>query len=720
MHTPPFIQPSAYVVALDPEQRITAVSRNVSEVTGGDAGALVGEPGSRVFSAATLQRFRAVNERTTPLPVPLRDGEPVPWGNRQCILHRHSGGTVVEVEARSSESHSLTTEVGLRDVNDAILSSTGTHEMLQTVCEKLAYHLLLDRVVVYELEPEGGGLISVEYNNGVFDKMLGLHFRQVDFSEEAKTAYALESVLVASVTEAPPVDMVGEVESIATIVDQRLGCRPPFPVLDRFMRESGMATNASVALYNQDKLWGVIFGHAREPIHLDYQLRTFLHLVGNLSSQAFSYRLFNQNHRKAIASDYIRARLRENIATASSLVEGLHHSDPSLLDVVPNTTGSAILLEGQLVTIGTTPTESEITSILNWAHEFVKNGEVYHTHCLETNYPPAQQLRETAAGLLLVPLNASCTEWIAWFRPERIEEVLFGSLGTEDRATSQQTFRPTAEVRRCCSLSWAPTEVAAAQDLQLYIRDVVMEKYSQLSRVNHQLQLAYDEMQSFSYTVSHDLRAPLRGIDGFAEIFMEDYGTQIDGQGKALIQTIQQNAARMNQYIADILELSRVGRTTIHAADCDVSSLVNVAMSEIAERPGGEGQGEVEVVIEPDLPHIVGDPQQLGLVFRQLLSNAVKYSSKNVNPRVRVGYRRHAVAGPGEFFVADNGIGIPPLHRERVFGMFNRLVTQKEYDGNGVGLAIVHRIINRHGGEIRIESELGQGATFLFYTNPQV
>jgi light-regulated signal transduction histidine kinase (bacteriophytochrome) len=233
--------------------------------------------------------------------------------------------------------------------------------------------------------------------------------------------------------------------------------------------------------------------------------------------------------------------------------------------------------------------------------------------------------------------------------------------------------------------------------------------------MNQQLEMAYEEMADFSYMVSHDLRAPLRGIDGYAEILLEDYGGGIDPDGRELIQIIQRNAARMNEFIADILELSRISRANLIINRLSVPDLVAEALAELSTQL----ETTPKVTIQDNLPNILGDQRQLLTVYRHLLSNAIKYSSRQPEQQIEVGFRTDdSVPTGGEFFVADNGIGVDRDHHQRIFGMFNRLVTRDQYAGNGVGLAIARRIIQNHNGRIRVESKQGEGASFLFYTHP--
>jgi signal transduction histidine kinase len=236
----------------------------------------------------------------------------------------------------------------------------------------------------------------------------------------------------------------------------------------------------------------------------------------------------------------------------------------------------------------------------------------------------------------------------------------------------------------------------------------VSELNARLAQHAAELEAANRELESFSYSVSHDLRAPLRAVSGFSRILAEDYGGALDGEGRRLVQTIRQGAARMEQLIEDLLELSRVGRTQLARRPIDMTAIVRRSLAEL--QAAGEARPE-RCVLEP-LPEAWGDPQLVEQVWANLLSNAFKYSSVRAEPLVRVSGR--SAGGASYYSVADNGVGFDPRHGEKLFRVFQRLHGEDEFPGTGVGLAIVQRIVARHGGRVWAEARLDEGATFHF------
>ena len=220
------------------------------------------------------------------------------------------------------------------------------------------------------------------------------------------------------------------------------------------------------------------------------------------------------------------------------------------------------------------------------------------------------------------------------------------------------------------------------------------------------LELAYREMEAFSYSVSHDLRAPLRIIGGFSRALLEDYGERLDAEGRDLLGIIEANAGKMDRLINGLLDLSRIGRQEMNVAEVDVEKMVK-GLCEEARRALPERT--VSFVVEP-LPPIKGDPVLLRQVFENLLSNAVKFTRKRADAVVEVGGR----SGEAEhlYFVRDNGVGFSMQHAEKLFGVFQRLRSANEFEGTGIGLSIVHRIVQRHGGRIWAEATTNEGAVF--------
>jgi len=223
-----------------------------------------------------------------------------------------------------------------------------------------------------------------------------------------------------------------------------------------------------------------------------------------------------------------------------------------------------------------------------------------------------------------------------------------------------------------------------------------------------ELQEKNKELESFAYSVSHDLRSPLRAIDGFSRILIEDYEHKLDDKGKENFYRIRQASQRMGNLIDDLLELSRINRSEIVKQKINLSAKVYLAISRLDTASSGR---KVDFVVQPNV-FIYGDDSLMDVVIANLIGNAWKYTAKTETAKIEFGEIRKN--NELNYFVRDNGIGFDMKYANKLFGAFQRLVGYDEYPGTGIGLATVLRIINRHGGQVWAEGELGKGATFYF------
>jgi PAS domain S-box-containing protein len=222
------------------------------------------------------------------------------------------------------------------------------------------------------------------------------------------------------------------------------------------------------------------------------------------------------------------------------------------------------------------------------------------------------------------------------------------------------------------------------------------------------LKLANQELEAFSYSVAHDLRAPLRGMNGFAQVLLDTYRDQFDAEGRDCLEEIRLNARKMGELIDALLGLSRVARSELKSERIDFSALVRVAARELA---AAEPERKIELSVEAGLA-LDADPRLLRTLLDNLLGNAWKFTRKQSFARIEVG--RSEIEGAPTFFVRDNGAGFEMAFSGKLFAPFQRLHTTSEFPGTGIGLATVQRIVRRHGGRIWAEGELGRGATFYF------
>lgn len=235
-----------------------------------------------------------------------------------------------------------------------------------------------------------------------------------------------------------------------------------------------------------------------------------------------------------------------------------------------------------------------------------------------------------------------------------------------------------------------------------------MRRILQASRATMELEVANKELEAFSYSVSHDLRAPLRSIEGFSEFLLEDYADKLDAQGKDYLQRVCEATERMSELIDDLLSLSRVTRMEMRRETVDLSVLVQSIADNLQHTTFVR---QVEFVIAEGLI-VNGDRRLLRIVLENLLGNAWKFTGKLPQARIEIGVTQDE--GQQAYFVLDNGAGFDMAYADKLFGAFQRLHSMTEFPGTGIGLATVQRIIHRHGGRVWAKGAIGQGAAFYF------
>ncbi|HEY0144020.1 MAG TPA: ATP-binding protein [Thermoanaerobaculia bacterium] len=308
-----------------------------------------------------------------------------------------------------------------------------------------------------------------------------------------------------------------------------------------------------------------------------------------------------------------------------------------------------------------------------------------------------QEVRMQTADKRMLDVLCSSTAFHA--NDGAFDGVVAMVVDMTERAAARRALEHAYDLLRDRVQSLEGIQHATHEDLQR-AHDSIDVYRARIEDLAARLTTSHLELESFSYSVSHDLRAPLRTIDGFSRELLRSQ--QLDERGKLYVQRIQNGAQRMSTLIDALLELSRVSHAAVHREPIDVTALATSVAHELRERTASP----VTIEVVPGLA-AEADPRLLRIGFENLIGNAIKFSARRDEPRIAIG----ATPG-GALYVRDNGIGFDPAHAEKVFSPFQRL--QNDYEGSGIGLAIVQRIIRRHGGSIRAESRPGEGTTFFF------
>jgi PAS domain S-box-containing protein len=246
------------------------------------------------------------------------------------------------------------------------------------------------------------------------------------------------------------------------------------------------------------------------------------------------------------------------------------------------------------------------------------------------------------------------------------------------------------------------------RQLNVELEHRVAVRSAELEVANRELLAANRELEAFCFSVSHDLRTPLRALDGFSQELLERYADNLDDQGRHYLQRIRAGTQRMGQLIDDLLKLSRVTRSEMRDEQVDLTALAETVVAELREHEPGR---TVKFTAEPGLT-ANGDPPLIRVVLENLLGNAWKFTEKN--PAPVISFDRTEIAGRSGFVVRDDGAGFDMAFAGKLFGAFQRLHSGREFAGTGIGLATVQRVVRRHGGEVRAEGAVGRGAAFSF------
>jgi light-regulated signal transduction histidine kinase (bacteriophytochrome) len=325
-----------------------------------------------------------------------------------------------------------------------------------------------------------------------------------------------------------------------------------------------------------------------------------------------------------------------------------------------------------------------------------------------------------AAGVMGISISRVHQHMILWFRPEQVLTIQWAGdprkevVSSDGRLHPRRSFASWREQVGGRSEPWLPSEASAALDLRQALIGIVLHRAQELAEVAVELGRVNKELEAFSYTVSHDLRAPMRHIAGYVDLVLDSEGQQVSERSRAYLRQVKEASAYAGQLVDALLDFSRMGRSALKRSQVSTTALVHDMVRTLSRNPGAQ---PVEWDVQHPLPTLWADPFLLQVAVRNLLDNAVKYSRGRQPPRIRISaVQRPEGAG---LEVQDNGVGFQMKYVAKLFGVFQRLHHAEEFEGTGIGLASVRRIVERHGGTVWAHGEPGQGARFGFTIPPR-
>ncbi|QAY79672.1 ATP-binding protein [Sphingosinicella sp. BN140058] len=634
------------------------------------------------------------------------------------IAHRSGGALIVELEEVEQADPG-----GFDAVQPLVQSFLTDLQAARTVAELgvLAAREVrritgLDRVLVYRFDADGHGTVVAEDRNDRLPSYLDLRFPASDIPAQARELYRRNRLrLIADASYRPvPIEPPFDPATGAPVDLSLATLRSVSPVHLEYMRNMGTGASMSISLLSEGRLWGLISCHNREPHRVAYPVRTACEFIGQVLSLQIAAREIAALAERRIALRSVQSALLSQMALSESGFVDALLGNPDALLALTHAAGAAILFDGDCRTIGETPSQEAIGALADWLSDSFK-GDIHATDALAAEMPAAEAFKDRGSGIMALSLSRVHRSYLIWFRPEVVRTVAWGGSPLKPaepegaRIHPRKSFEVWKEIVQRRSLPWDEAEIDAATQLRSAIVDIILRSAEEMAQLNEQLVRSNRELEAFSYSVSHDLRAPFRHIVGYSELLKQNEGEHLSERARRYIDTIIESAVSAGGLVDDLLSFSQMGRATLKPILIDMNALA----AEVQGRFEQDALGRTVRWRIADLPPAYADPGMLRLVLQNLVDNAIKFTRGRDETLIEIG----ADDGDDEtvYFVRDNGAGFDMAYAGKLFGVFQRLHRVEEFEGTGIGLANVKRIVEqRHGGRVWAEGRIDVGATIFF------
>jgi len=716
IHIPGRIQSHGFMLAVDSASfNITHVSENCINFIPVEARALLGSSigqieqmaGLSIKNGELLQLIHLGNAKKsyeTINPYPLE----INGADYYLILSVSAGYCLLEFEPVTL-GYDIQNQVG-KSVSE-ILKGKTLRSMLHNTAEEIKEIIGYDRVMVYRFLEDGHGEVIAEVKNDDLEPFFGLHYPASDIPRQARELYKLNYTrIIADVNAESPAILTQEQGETPDLTHSVL--RAVSPIHIQYLKNMGVESSFSISLMAHGELWGLIACHNYSPRFIDYRAREGTKLIGKIVSSALEYKEDEELEQQSNSNELAISLIGLHLTKDEDLISALTGQEYTIKDII-GATGAAILFDNEISAVGETPDEAQIRELVEWLKITMKDA-VYYTHRLPEVFHPAKEYKKYASGIIAAMISKDMNEIIIWFRPEQITAVNWAGNPEKPvviaengllNLSPRNSFEIFSQLVENTALKWTRSEISNVMKIREKIINAITKKAGEIRILNERLRRAYEELDTFSYTISHDLRTPLTSIKSYTELVIAS-NKSLDEQGKLLLGRVVAGADKMAFLINEILKLARVGRAEMEFVDLNMDGIIRESVAEVISSLNA---GHVALTFG-ELPSIKGSQALISQVFTNLIGNAVKYSAGSAHPLVHI---EGAVDGEEIIYkVQDNGVGIDVGHHDKVFELFKRMENVKDIQGTGVGLAIVKRIVEKHNARIWFESELKVGTVF--------
>lgn len=720
IRTPGSIQPQGFLLAIDESSMtILQASANVIDWIGVNAADLLGTPFDELIKhgSAFIDQLSELDEEQLQAfhvgDATLLKGERA--GTLVAMmLHRNDGVLIAEFEPASDVA---VAHGRLYPLIRSFISQMREDESVDDLCLRAVGFVKritgYGRVNSYRFDQAGNGFVNAELADEGFDRYLGLCFPASDIPKQARELYCANRIRIIADVDYQPSPVI-PVENPKTGLSLDLSyatLRSVSPVHLHYMRNMGTGASMSISIVMDGKLWGLISCHNKSPRPVSFQSRTACELLGRVLSLQLETKVAHLRSQKMLSLRKQIVQMLAAMADHDSVLKGIQSVPDVFLGFV-GASGAAVVSDAECDLYGVTPTKHQVKALTTWLDER-RGPEVFSSDNVGRDIPHLPGIAKSVGGLLSVSISEVHSSYIIWFKPEQVHVVNWAGkpdkvIGDGGKLSPRQSFAMWHETVEGFSTPWDDSEIEGVAELRLAVLGIVLRKAEELAQMADELKRSNKELEAFSYSVSHDLRAPLRHIAGYAELLGDMEQGNLTERGQRFLGTIGESAKFAGTLVDNLLSFSQMGRSAMRLSEVNLAAMIESIKREMA--PEYEGRTIEWKVL--NLPVIIADPAFLHLALRNLISNAIKYTRNE--PVAVIHVEAFSSADSVVVSIKDNGVGFDMKYAEKLFGVFQRLHRSDEFEGTGIGLANVRRIIERHGGTVQAEGSLNEGATFSF------
>jgi light-regulated signal transduction histidine kinase (bacteriophytochrome) len=690
---------------------------------------IAADSGRLLAHSANWPSQQAVHEALATLPVDtgrLQHGRSPAWvgslpidgRSHDVAAHRQGDQVIVEYEpAGPAASLHAPIYTVARDLLPQVQQADSVVALCELVAREMKRLTGFGRCLAYRFDADGHGEVLAERLDPGYDSYAGHRFPASDVPAQARALYLHNHIRLIPDAHYDPVPLVPAQSDVdpSTTDLSFAGLRSVSPVHLEYMRNMGTLASMSVSIVSRGRLWGLISCHDHAPRHLSFQTRVACEHLGRLLSLQIQAQEDNSEVAQRLALHQRVLKLVALMAETDGTLQRLAAPEMALPDLA-DAEGAAVVLNDTCWTTGRTPDADRVRQLAHWIA--ARGEEVFCSDRLPEVYGAGESLLPACAGVLAISISQVHRHVVLWFRPELVRTIQWAgdprkTLPAQGRIHPRQSFASWQERVRGRSAPWLQAQQAAVGELRQALLSLVLRRAEEMAGHAIELGRVNKELEAFSYTVSHDLRAPMRHIAGYVDLVVEDNADKLDQRARRYLQHVKEAASYAGQLVDALLDFSRLGRSGLKPAWTDTSALIEDLVDEMRRQ---ERDRRIEWDVDPSLPRVWADPLLLQVAVRNLMGNAVKYTRGRDPARIRIAGMT-LPEGVG-IEVTDNGVGFPMKYVGKLFGVFQRLHRTEDFDGTGIGLANVKRIVERHGGIVWARGEPDRGAVFGFVLPP--